>query len=130
MQNKKAIIVILIQTIKSTKTFSFISIGKIVADIPNTNKILKIFDPNTLPKAISFSPFLAATKEVTSSGKEVPIATIVNPTNASDIPNCLAIKEELLTTQLPPKITPAKPITTKIILFQTGISFGKSSVSS
>ena len=62
IHNKNTIIVITTQNIKSTKTFSFISIGRIVEDNPKINNILKIFDPNTLPKAISFSPFLAATK--------------------------------------------------------------------
>lgn len=45
--------------------------------------MLKIFDPTTFPMAISLSPFLVATILVTSSGKEVPMATIVNPIRAS-----------------------------------------------
>ena len=54
-------------------------IGLIVEEKPIISNILKIFDPRTLPRAISFSPFKAATIEVTSSGREVPMATIVRP---------------------------------------------------
>lgn len=48
---------------------------------PTTNRILKIFDPMIFPIAISALPFLAAVTEVTSSGKDVPKATIVSPIN-------------------------------------------------
>lgn len=67
----------------------FITIGVITDDKPSTNKMLNMFEPITLPIAISLSPFLAATIEVTSSGRDVPIATIVRPIRLSDIPNCL-----------------------------------------
>ena len=36
--------------------------------------IFKILEPRTFPRAISLSPFLAATTDVTSSGREVPMA--------------------------------------------------------
>jgi hypothetical protein len=49
----------------------------------NTQSRLKIFEPITFPMAISIFFFLAAITDVTSSGIEVPIATIVNPTNPS-----------------------------------------------
>ena len=55
--------------------------GVISALEPTTNKILKIFDPMIFPIAISALPFLAAVTEVTSSGNEVPKATIVRPIN-------------------------------------------------
>jgi hypothetical protein len=44
-----------------------------------TAKILNIFDPIIAPTAISLSPFMILTIEVTTSGKLVPIATIVRP---------------------------------------------------
>ena len=44
----------------------------------STIPILKILLPTTLPIAISCSPFLAAITDVTSSGSDVPKATIVN----------------------------------------------------
>ena len=55
--------------------------GVISALEPTTNKILKIFDPMMFPIAISALPFLAAVTEVTSSGKDVPKATMVSPIN-------------------------------------------------
>ena len=45
----------------------------------NVNKILKMLEPITFPSAISTSFFLAATIDVTSSGRLVPIATMVSP---------------------------------------------------
>lgn len=56
--------------------------GLITEDIPSTKNILKMLLPIRLPRAIPASPFLAAEIDVVSSGSEVPIATIVKPTNA------------------------------------------------
>ncbi len=72
-------------TVKSTTIWLPTIRGLIVLEIPNTNKILKILEPITFPSAISFCPFFAATILVTSSGKEVPTATIVSPTKDSTI---------------------------------------------
>ena len=47
-------------------------------------KIFRIFEPITLPIAISFSPLIEATTEVASSGSDVPTATTVKPITASD----------------------------------------------
>ena len=58
--------------------------------IPRIKDILMILDPTTFPIAISFSPFFAATTDVTSSGRLVPTATIVSPTNASLMPILIA----------------------------------------
>ena len=66
-------------------------IGRIVADTPTTNKILKILLPTILPIAISVLPCLAATEDVTSSGSEVPNATIVSPISLVDMPSSDAI---------------------------------------
>ena len=57
---------------------------------PKISEIFIMFEPITFPRARSFSPFLAATTLVTSSGKLVPTATIVKPTRASLIPNWIA----------------------------------------
>ena len=51
--------------------------------MPRINRILKRFDPTALPSARPLSPFLVATIEVTSSGREVPMAMMVNPINGS-----------------------------------------------
>lgn len=55
-------------------------IGEITALIHNTRNILNIFDPTTLPIAISDFFFITATIEVVSSGNEVHNATILNHT--------------------------------------------------
>ena len=54
-----------------------------IADAPIIPKILNIFEPITLPTAISECPFLTAIIDAAISGKDVPIAIIVRPTNVS-----------------------------------------------
>ena len=106
-------------TINSTSISMLGSIGiRLIALLaPSTNKILKMFEPITLPITNWFSPFLKAVSDVTSSGQEVPIATMVKPTNVSLIPKASAIDEALSTTKSPPRIIPARPTTIKIMLF-------------
>ena len=53
---------------------------------PITAKILKIFDPIIFPIEISNSFLNTATNVVTTSGRLVPIATIVNPIIRSETP--------------------------------------------
>ena len=77
--------------IPSTVTARSTSMGRITAAAPNTKPRLKMLEPIILPIAISFSPFLAATKEVTNSGSDVPSATMVRPINDSLKPNCSAM---------------------------------------
>ena len=60
------------------------NIGCIVALTPNTKKILKIFDPTMFPMAISGLRFRMATTEVASSGRDVPMATMVRPIVVSE----------------------------------------------
>ena len=48
--------------------------------------MLKMFDPTTLPTAISVWRRKAAMTLVASSGSEVPTATMVSPITASEIP--------------------------------------------
>ena len=52
------------------------AIGLIADAMPSTIRMLKILEPIALPSAISTSFFLAATIEVTSSGREVPMETM------------------------------------------------------
>lgn len=73
--------------------------------------MLNKLEPTTLPRARPLSPFREAVTDVTSSGREVPIATIVKPINVSLRPNAAAIEQALSTTRSPPKIIPIKPIT-------------------
>ena len=60
-----------------------IGIGIITLLIPRIKRMLKMHEPSTLPMTMPFSPFLSAVIEVTSSGREVPIATTVRPISAS-----------------------------------------------
>ena len=71
--------------------------GLIKLGIPITNKILKIFEPKTFPRAISCFFVKAALTETTNSGKEVPRATIVTPTIKGEILKANPIFSALLT---------------------------------
>ena len=53
--------------------------GERMAENPRINKMLNRLEPIAFPSARPLSPFLVATMEVTSSGREVPIATMVSP---------------------------------------------------
>ena len=85
--------------------------------IPKINNILKIFDPIIFPRAISLSPFLAATILVTSSGRLVPRAIMVSPIKFALKPKLDAIEEAESTTTSPPYITPKSPSSIYNILF-------------
>ena len=110
LPNTKHIIVT--TTIKTTSTNMLLSIGIALIALlaPSTNSMLKMFDPITLPMTSSFSPFFKAVIDVTNSGNDVPIATMVKPTSVSLIPSANAIFEALSTTRSPPITMPASPI--------------------
>ena len=59
---------------------------QISAVVPITNRILKILLPTMFPMAIPAFPLFAAVTDVTSSGSDVPSATMVSPINLSLIP--------------------------------------------
>src|SRR5690606_34926388 len=102
--------------------------GETIPDIPSTHKILKMLLPTTLPTAISRCPLILATTEVTTSGSEVPAATMVNPITASLTPQAVAISTALCTSQRAPHTSNARPPITISIFFQTGT--GSLSISS
>ena len=99
-----------------------IGIALIEDETPSINKILNIFEPNTFPIAISFSPLIDAIIVVTNSGNEVATATIVNPTSLSLNPKEYAISDAELTTKLPPAIIPIIPNIIFIIQLKIFIS--------
>lgn len=76
---------------------------------PRAISKLKRFDPITLPSAISprLCKMLAPTETI--SGKEVPIAIMVSPINASLQPESLARAIPPLTNSSAPKISAAMP---------------------
>ena len=93
----------------STKDSPVAIIGESVPDIPKINKILNIQEPTAFPRASPLSPFRVATMDVTSSGKEVPTATMVSPIRFWLNPKFLAISLALSTTKFPPNTTAASP---------------------
>ena len=54
------------------------AIGVIAAVSPTTNRMLKILLPTMFPMASPVLPLRAAVRDVTSSGREVPKATMVS----------------------------------------------------
>ena len=93
----------------------------------STISILNTFEPIALPSAISTSFFRAATIEVTSSGSDVPIETIVSPISVWLIPRSLAILDAASTVISPPIAIATAPPTMKRILSGTEISLISSS---
>ena len=79
-----------------------------------TMQILKILLPTMLPTRRSDSPCFAAVMVVTSSGKEVPNATMEREMIRSEIPIALAIALEECTTSSLPPITPMRPRITRM----------------
>ena len=79
-----------------------------------TKQILKMLLPMMLPTKRSDLFCFAAVIVVTSSGRDVPMATIVSEIMRSERPMALAIIEAELTTSWLPPMTPTKPRTTKM----------------
>ena len=93
-------------------TFSMMNpMGLSVEATPRIIRMLNTLDPTTFPTAMSSSFFLAAVTEVTSSGRLVPIATMVRPIRFSDSPKAAATVFAPLTTQSPPNFTATAPPT-------------------
>ena len=93
------------------------------ATVPITKSILKILLPTIFPIAIPAFPLRAAETDVTSSGRDVPNATIVSPIKRSLMPQALAIVVAPFTTNWLPITTHTPPSTIKSRHFHTGYSF-------
>ena len=76
--------------------------GRITEDAPRMRRILHVLLPTTLPMLRSGLPFMLARRLTTSSGADVPNATIVSPTTRSETPKARASIEALLTSQSAP----------------------------
>ena len=85
--------------------------GHKIALTPATTSRLKMFDPTTLPTAISFAPSSAAVTLTASSGADVPNATIVSPMMSGDTPRRRARPDAPETNQSAPLTSRAKPAT-------------------
>jgi hypothetical protein len=73
--------------------------GRVVINqvAPNIHNVLNILEPTTAPTAISVCFLNAAMRLTASSGKDVPIATIVTQIKASGKPKFEAIETALST---------------------------------
>lgn len=100
-----------VRRIESISSSGAAWIGVRLEVAPRMNMMLNRQDPTALPNAIPESPFWAATMDVISSGREVPIATIVRPTSVSLMPRERAIRLALSTTRLPPQMIAIRPPT-------------------
>ena len=98
-------------TPQSTKVMSPIERGCTRELTPRMSRRLKILDPTMLPRAICPFFLLTAMMDDTSSGSEVPPATMVRPMMASDTPHSRAMAEAASTNMSPPKMSPPKPRT-------------------
>ena len=110
----------IIAMIPSNIKFELYAIGVISEEAPTINKILNMLLPMIFPMAISAFPFLAAFTEVTSSGREVPRATIVRPINRSLKPMIFASSVAELTVTLLPSTIVAAPIDAARMRCHTG----------
>ena len=79
-----------------------------------TNNILAIFDPTTLPNAISDELFITALDATKISGNEVPRPIITIPIIIGEILSFLAKPLEPLTRKSPPKERKIIPIIIEI----------------
>ena len=105
-------------------------IGETVAVTPRIQRMLKIFDPTTLPIAMSDCFRKAATTLVASSGRLVPAATTVRPITASDTPQDFAKAVAPSTNSCEPRIkTPSPTKRTAVSMSQLFDSKGGTSIS-
>ena len=76
---------------------------------PKIRNTLNMFDPTTLPIAMSALPFSAPVKLTTNSGMEVPMPTMVIPIRNSLKPALRAIADAPSTNKSAPMMTRARP---------------------
>ena len=81
----------------------------IIEPTPSTKHEFIIQAPIIFPSAISSLPFIIATVEVISSGKDVPKAIIVRPIILSGIFSSFAMLIEELTVKSPPNFKKRPP---------------------
>ncbi|CSC13149.1 Uncharacterised protein [Vibrio cholerae] len=87
--------------------------GLTIAVIPKINAILAMFEPRTLPTAVSVFPSRAAVAETIISGAEEPIARIVIPITKGEMPILRANAADPNTNLSAPQTRIARPINRK-----------------
>lgn len=112
------VIIIMIIIINVSINIIFVvAIGEIMSVNPRINNMLKMLLPIALPIAMSVFLLYAAVTLVISSGRLVPMDTMVKPTSVSLIPRLNAISFAESTTKFPPRIMPTRPINMYRIIF-------------
>ena len=86
--------------------------GLMTAQRPRMKSRLKMFEPMTLPTAISLASCRDAVKLTANSGIDVPKATMVRPTRSEGTPRRRERRAEPLTNHSAPKTRHARPRTT------------------
>ena len=101
--------------------------GRIRAQMPRMTKTLKMFEPTMLPIATSLLPAMAESTETTSSGVEVPTATIVRPMmNSGTRSRWATAAEPSVRKFAPARISPRPTISSRIsIVLQRFLGFRK-----
>lgn len=105
---RKRLVNITIGRSKNLVVFERIS-GDIQALAHRISKIFAIFEPRTFQIAISGFHHMLASTETMSSGILVPIATIVSPIIACDIPNLFATDTDPSTSAFHQKMRRMRP---------------------
>ena len=96
--------------LKSLLTSDFLIVNAIIIVVtPSTINVLKRFEPNTFPTAISLLPSSEEIALTASSGALVPNDTIVKPTITEGIPNFFEILDAPLTKISAPLINRKNP---------------------
>ena len=85
------------------------AIGRMRAVTPRISRVFMMFEPTTLPMAMSALPWKAPMKLTTISGAEVPMPTMVRPMTNSLRPKRRAMPEAPSTSQSAPNTMRARP---------------------
>lgn len=115
--NVRSIVVVANKNTKSILYIVLKGIGLIIEEVPNTRNVLNILDPIMFPTTKSSFFLNKATKETTSSGRDVPIAKSVAEIRNSDRPRLVAIVVAESTTSFPPTNNATIPPSINIAVF-------------
>lgn len=109
IKSPKISVAIKVKTVSFWRSFFWTLRGYKSAETPKISKIFAILLPKIFPMAIPESPFRLELMFTTSSGAEVPKATIVSPITISEMLNLLAVEDAQLTSISAPLIKNTNP---------------------
>ncbi len=102
-------VAIIVKNTSLLSSFFLTLIGAKSAEAPRISRIFAILLPSTFPIVIPVAPLRLELTFTTSSGAEVPKATMVSPMIISEIQNFFANEEEPSTRRSAPLIRKIKP---------------------